>query len=77
MDGRRILEEVLTIVSNEEFEKWKTRLKKADEKIMESLVPTSKCIWGELAEIKYGYNREKDWWYFNRPNKIDYTWNVL
>jgi len=50
------------------------RLGRTDSLIRPHLVPTAKCIWGEDNERRYGYSRDRDWWYYHRPRVVDETW---
>lgn len=67
MDGRRILEEALAIASAEERALWIERARAADEKIWPHLKPSEECLWGDDNARKYGYSRERDWWYYYEP----------
>jgi hypothetical protein len=70
MDGRRILEEALSIALPEERAKWISRVRAADDQGRAHLVPTEVCIWGEANAEKHGYSRERDWWYYHRPRAL-------
>jgi hypothetical protein len=74
MDGRHILEKVISIAPTKERELWSGRVAAADEKIRAHLIPTSECIWGEENAEKYRYVRERDWWYYHRPRIVEPEW---
>ena len=74
MDGRRILAEALAIAPSEERGNFDARIAAADKMIRSNLVPTQTCIWGEANSVKYGYDRERDWWYFHRPRVVEKDW---
>lgn len=69
MDGRRILEEALTVAPPDEQSLWLPRVRAADGSMRSHLIPTEECLWGEHNARKYGYTREHDWWYYHRPNQ--------
>ena len=69
-DVRHILEEVLELASPDERE----RVRAADRAIRPHLVPSEGCIWGKRNEERYGYARDRDWWYYHRPENVDETW---
>ncbi len=77
MDGRRILEEALNIARPEERAEWTRRVQTADDQIKAHLVPTKDCIWGEKVAAEYGYNRQRDWWYYHRPRNVGPDWQTF
>jgi hypothetical protein len=77
MDGRRILEEALAVATPEESARWKVRVADADQQIRSHLVPTTECLWGEQNARAYGYSRERDWWYFHRPEVVESEWRTF
>ena len=74
MDGRRILEEALSVISPEERAAVQSQVDEADKVFRESTVEISKCIWGEDNVKKHGYSSEKDWYYYRRPKEVDDSW---
>jgi hypothetical protein len=74
MDGRRILEEALEVAGPEDRSNWVDRVRVADDTIRGHLVPTNGCIWGDDNAVKHGYSRERDWWYYHRPRKVEGDW---
>lgn len=77
VDGRRILEEALPYVEGEELSAALDRIRAADARIRPHLVPTAECLWGEPNALKYGYSRDRDWWYYHRPEKVDQSWRAF
>jgi len=67
MDGRRILEEAMDVAPAEDKTVWIERVRTADKKIRLHLCPTKECLWGEDNARKYGYSRDRDWWYYLEP----------
>jgi hypothetical protein len=74
MDGRRILEEALEVATLEQRAKWLPLVQPADDRLRAHLVPTAECIWGEEAVARYGYSRDRDWWYYHRPRNVGGDW---
>jgi hypothetical protein len=74
MDTRRIINEVWSLVSDELIDQYQERLKAADEKYLDSTVPSEECIWGSKSAVKYGYSQEVDWWYYHVPISKGSRW---
>lgn len=77
MDGRRILAEALEVAAPDERALWEPRVAAADERVRAHLVPTEECLWGEENAAKYGYSRDRDWWYYHRPHTVDDSWRTF
>ena len=75
VDGRRILEEVLSVAPEAQKQATESRLKQADESFLESTVESSGCIWGRANEEKRGFSRDKDWYYYRVPIGLP-DWSV-
>jgi len=71
MDGRQILDEVLSVATSEQRDEYSTRIEIADKRFLAIAIPTRKCIWGEENEKKHDWKKEKHWWYFHRPPNVD------
>jgi hypothetical protein len=71
MDGRQILEEVVTVATSEQKAEFFDRIEIADRRFLAVAVPTEDCIWGDANARKYGWTRETHWWYFYRPPKVE------
>ena len=69
LDGRRILEEVLKVASEEQRQFAEARTRSADTLFLARTIPSLQCVWGEHTEAKYGYSKEKDWWYYQIPKE--------
>jgi hypothetical protein len=74
VDGRHILAAMLPSLDSELHDLAVTQLARIDSIIRPHLVPTSVCIWGSDNEAKYGYDRERHWWYYHRPRIVDRLW---
>jgi hypothetical protein len=69
MDGRQLLEEVLTVAHEQERNTYAGRLRQADSKMKKIVAPAGKCLWGsEIAEAE-GWSARMNWWYFMKPLK--------
>ena len=74
MDGRHILAGRLPHLDAQQRREAEERLARADALIRPHLVATAECICGEENALKYGYTRDRDWWYYHRPGVVDETW---
>ena len=70
MDGRRILEEVLTLLPLEEQVSLRAQVTELDEQLKTCLTPDSDGIVDIKAIRRFGYTADRDWWYFHIPS----TW---
>lgn len=71
MDGRRILQEALEVASAEARAQFAPRVEEADRVIRKHLVPTDNSICSKKSTERGGYNRERDWWYYHRPQDVE------
>jgi hypothetical protein len=74
MDGRRIIQECLGLLTPEEQLLISERLRKIDEQFKQTTTETRNCIWGEESAKKDGYSRDIHWYYYRRPKVIDASW---
>jgi len=65
MDGRQILEEVVTVATSEQKTEFFDRIEIADRRFLDVAVPTADSLWGNVNARKHGWTREKHWWYFS------------
>jgi hypothetical protein len=77
VDGRRILDDALKVAPPAERARWEPRVAAADAQIRPHLLATRECLWGEENAGKYGYTRERDWWYYHRPRIVDPSWRTF
>ena len=68
IDVRQLIEEVITRIPDVSSVLLE-RINAADE-LMRGSSKHSKCVWGEEVAHKEGWTREKNWWYFRVPKKI-------
>jgi hypothetical protein len=71
MDGRQILDEVLSVATSEQRKEFSTRIEIADQRFLAIVIPTRECLWGDGNAKKHGWTRAKQWWYFHRPPNVD------
>jgi len=74
MDGRRILQECLDLLRADEAAAVRRRVAQADQLFRDATLPTAHCIWGDATADERGYSRDKDWYYFRRPEEVDGSW---
>ena len=74
MDGRSMLADMIPHLDPQQQSEARERVAEADARIRPHLNPTASYIWGEENAQKYGYSRDRHWWYYHRPRVIDATW---
>jgi len=67
LDGRELLEGALAVASEQEREKYRKRILRADRRMKALVKPAGKCLWGNDTAKREGWAPEKNWWYFSRP----------
>jgi hypothetical protein len=67
MDGRQLLEEVLTVAPAQEKKTCLKRIRQADAKMQWFVEPARRCLWGDETADREGWTSKKNWWYFYRP----------
>ena len=67
MDSRQLLEEALGVAPAGERRGLEVRLRAADERMREIVVPTEHCLWGDAQASARGWTPGENWWYFTRP----------
>lgn len=68
MDGRQLIEEVLTIDSGANSVKYGGRLRRADER-MKKITRRRANLWGDDVAAANHWTPGKNWWYFREPEK--------
>jgi hypothetical protein len=69
MDARRLIDEKLIKLDENQKVGLLEKLQALDELVIQKTFEVSECIWGEENEKKYGWNREKQWYYY-RVNQL-------
>jgi hypothetical protein len=74
LDGRRILQEALDLMSDAERAQLADRIASADRKFLEWTEPAESVI-GPEGLGRDGYDRNVDWWYWRVPKVRDDSWS--
>jgi hypothetical protein len=67
MDARKIIDELATYASDDEWEAVDAALPSLDARFLAASRPVDVCIWGERNVAKHGYRPDRDWWYYRVP----------
>jgi hypothetical protein len=67
VDGRQLIEEVVTGVPDAAEPALELRVQAADLAIQESIVSTEECLWGDAIAESEGWTPADNWWYFGLP----------
>jgi len=70
MDGRKIIDELATHASDEEWAEVEAMLPSLDARFHAATRPVEVCILGEHNAAKHGYRMDRDWWYFRVPTNL-------
>jgi hypothetical protein len=73
LDGRRILQEALALVSEAEHAQIADRIASADRKFLEWTEPADPIL-GPQGLGREGYERNANWWYWRVPKIRDDSW---
>ena len=79
LDTRRIIDEILEVLPENERTKIEQNLKLIDDKVIAKTFEVNECVWGDKVERLYNYNRNKHWYYYRMNQKVfdsqegDYT----
>ena len=71
VDGREILDAALSAAETSERNALLPRLEAADRMIRRHLKPAGPCLWGDEEALERGWTRERNWWYFRRPRRLE------
>ncbi|MEO8030428.1 MAG: hypothetical protein ABJC74_16345 [Gemmatimonadota bacterium] len=67
MDGRQLLENAVNFAPEVIRAAYRDRIAAADGRVEAILVPSSRCIWGQIVADDEGWRPAKNWWYFRLP----------
>ena len=67
MDGRDIIDRILSVLSAEERKSIDIELSELDGLLRLKTIEVKNCIWGEMIEKNRGLTRDKNWWYYRAP----------
>lgn len=71
VDVRDILDEALRAASDDERRALRRRVRLADRRVRDQLVPAGRCLWGANNAAKHGWNSGRQWWYFLEPKAMN------
>ena len=71
MDARRIIDELTTRASDDEWAEVEAVLPSLDARFHAATRPVDSCIWGEHNAAKHAYRADRDWWYYRVPKNLD------
>lgn len=64
LDARKIIDEILDILPEAEQQRITQELKPIDDIFLSKTFEVKECVWGEEAERKNHYNRQRHWYYY-------------
>jgi hypothetical protein len=67
VDVRDILAEALAAANADERRAIGRRVRLADRRVREQLMPAARCVWGTRIAAQHGWNAGREWWYFLEP----------
>jgi hypothetical protein len=70
LDTRKIIDEILGVLSEKDRTKIELDLKSIDAKVIEKTFEINECAWGELVEKNSNYNRQRNWYYYRMNQKV-------
>lgn len=72
LDRRRILEEALALTPLYEQAWYHPRIYAADTRFRQHVVETAVPLCGPVVAAEKGYSPERHWWYFRRPQRVEW-----
>lgn len=70
LDGRRIIDEILIILSDSDRIKITEIVKEIDSKFIEQTFEINECAWNEKVEKENEYDRQKNWYYYRITQNV-------
>ena len=70
LDGRKIIDEILNILSDSDKIKITEILKEIDSKFIDQTFEINECAWNEKVEKDNQYNRQKNWYYYRMNQNV-------
>jgi hypothetical protein len=64
MGARKIIDEILVLLTNTESAKITEVLKAIDAKFIEKTFEINECVWNDKVEKENKYERQKNWYYY-------------
>ena len=69
LDGRQLLEDAMAIAPGSDREAVRARVKAADDRMKQLVVPAGRCLWGTDMAGQYDWTPQRQWWYFTQPRE--------
>lgn len=70
LDTRKIIDEILTILSEAERNQIEQELKHVDNIVLVKTFEINECVWGAKVEKRNNYNRQKHWYYYRMNDNV-------
>ena len=70
LDTRKIIDEILQILSYQDRIKIELVLEPIDKKVIDKTFEINECVWGDNVEIQEKYDRQKNWYYYRLNQKV-------
>lgn len=67
MDGRQLLQNALDLAPDEVRNSFLDRVRDADQRIRQNLLPAGRCLWGSIVAEDEQWVAAVNWWYFEKP----------
>ena len=70
LDTRKIIDEILSTLSDFETTKIEQELKIIDALVIEKTFEINECVWGDLVERDNNFDRKKNWYYYRMNQNV-------
>jgi hypothetical protein len=70
LDGRRLIDQILAVLPAQNRAEIFSVVESYDKQFVEKTFEVRDCLWGNEAELKHGYSREKNFYYYRAPQFI-------
>jgi len=70
LDGRKIIDEIFDLLSQEERLVVQKELELTDQLFASKTFEVNECVWGETNERNNGYDRIKHWYYYRVNQRL-------
>ncbi len=70
LDTRKIIDEILDTLSDDEKIKIELDLKPIDKTVIAKTFEINECVWGDKVEKDNNYDRKKQWYYYRMNQNV-------
>ena len=70
LDTRNIIDRILPFVTDKERHEIVTEIEQYDKNFISKTFEAKECLWGSENEIKEGYTRQKNFYYYRAPQYL-------